>query len=187
MVQGRHGRLVPVTTGNWVVQKEDADHQEVVDLVALKACTGCGEEKDTADFNRTKRTKDGLHSQCKSCTTEKYRAYCKEQRESNPIDWKRRQMLADAKKRAKKFNLPCDLTLDDIGYTTHCPVLGVHLSWENVGQALPTSPSLDRLIPELGYVKGNVAVISVRANAIKNDATWEEVQKVANWLRPKGS
>jgi hypothetical protein len=34
----------------------------------------------------------------------------------------------------------------------------------------------------LGYVKGNVAVISHRANAIKNNATAEELQMVARWV-----
>ena len=43
------------------------------------------------------------------------------------------------------------------------------------------APSLDRLIPELGYVKGNIAVVSTRANIIKRDATPEELMKVAKF------
>ena len=45
------------------------------------------------------------------------------------------------------------------------------------------SPSLDRLAPELGYIEENVVWISNRANILKRDATWEELQRVAEWLK----
>jgi hypothetical protein len=48
------------------------------------------------------------------------------------------------------------------------------------------SPTLDRLVPSKGYVKGNVVVMSARANFIKQDAGSEEVGKVAEWLRNQG-
>lgn len=40
------------------------------------------------------------------------------------------------------------------------------------------SPSLDRLDSSKGYVKGNVRVISKRANQLKNNATVEEMRMV---------
>ena len=40
------------------------------------------------------------------------------------------------------------------------------------------SPSLDRIFPESGYTKGNVRVISWRANWIKNNSTIEEIEKL---------
>jgi hypothetical protein len=43
------------------------------------------------------------------------------------------------------------------------------------------SPELDRIVPSLGYVKGNVLVVSRRANRIKTDATVEELQQVASF------
>ena len=65
-----------------------------------------------------------------------------------------------------------------------CPVLGVELT-SNVGgtSGSPNSPSLDRFDPSLGYIVGNVAVISNRANKLKSDATEEEMQALVNWLR----
>ena len=45
-----------------------------------------------------------------------------------------------------------------------------------------TSPSLDKINPDKGYMKGNVAFISTKANSIKSDATPKEVIKVAKWL-----
>ena len=44
------------------------------------------------------------------------------------------------------------------------------------------TPSLDRINPKLGYVKGNVQVISWRANNIKRDATAEELRLVADFV-----
>jgi hypothetical protein len=44
-------------------------------------------------------------------------------------------------------------------------------------------PSLDRVIPALGYVPGNVRVISFRANRLKQDATAEEVAAILDYIR----
>jgi hypothetical protein len=63
-----------------------------------------------------------------------------------------------------------------------CPVLGIPLH-RGVGGFCDNSPTLDRFIPELGYVKGNVEVISFRANRIKCDASMDEVTRVCDWMR----
>jgi hypothetical protein len=46
----------------------------------------------------------------------------------------------------------------------------------------PFRPSIDRVVPELGYVKGNLAFISMKANTIKQDVTEKELYAVADWL-----
>ena len=43
------------------------------------------------------------------------------------------------------------------------------------------SPSLDRIVPELGYIPSNVVVISYKANAIKRNATPQEIRRVADF------
>lgn len=95
----------------------------------------------------------------------------------------RRQMLQMARGRAKKEGLPCDLeSIEDIPKPTHCPVLGVKLVMGTRCNG-PNSPSLDKIVPELGYVKGNIVVVSLRANQIKSDATIEELQAVAKFYK----
>ena len=95
----------------------------------------------------------------------------------------RRQMLQMAKRRAKKDGLPCDLeSIEDIPRPTHCPVLGIELVMGTRHNG-PNSPSLDKIVPELGYVKGNIVVVSLRANQIKSDATIEELQAVAKFYK----
>lgn len=90
-------------------------------------------------------------------------------------------MLADARKRAAKFGLPFNLDLFDIEIPVVCPVLGFLLVYGKGGRT-DASPSLDKIKPELGYVKGNVAVISWRANRLKSNAKAEELRKIAAYM-----
>ncbi|MBK9496490.1 MAG: hypothetical protein IPO08_18685 [Xanthomonadales bacterium] len=101
-------------------------------------------------------------------------------RASDCILFARKEMLRKAMARARDKDLPFNLTIDDIGAPLVCPVLGIELVWSNKkwGQ---NSPSLDRLVPALGYVRGNVLVMSFRANALKNNATPHELRLVADF------
>ncbi len=94
-------------------------------------------------------------------------------------------LLNSARHRARVFQVPFDLTKDDISIPEMCPILGIKLE---VGTRLrrDNSPSLDRLKPELGYVRGNVRVISYRANRIKSDGTREEHEQVVAYMRESG-
>lgn len=89
-------------------------------------------------------------------------------------------LLRAARRRALKRGLPFDLVSGDIEVPAFCPVLGIPL-FRAVGASAqgPNSPTLDRVVPDLGYVRGNVRVISSRANQIKSDATPAELLQVA--------
>ena len=80
-----------------------------------------------------------------------------------------------AKTRANKNNVPFDIDEDYIKkiWPKHniCPIFKIKLEQGN----LDKTPSLDRIIPKLGYVKGNVQIMSHKANRIKNNATFEEL------------
>jgi len=88
-------------------------------------------------------------------------------------------MLTSARCRAKAKDVPFDLELSDVVIPEVCPVFGYTFNWE--GKVTDNSPTLDRLIPEKGYTKGNVRVVSHKANRIKNNATIEELRKVVEW------
>jgi hypothetical protein len=80
--------------------------------------------------------------------------------------------------------LPFDLTVEDIQTPTHCPILGIELKRNTGGKSYKgNSPSLDRIDPTKGYVKDNVQVISQRANVMKNDATFDELKRFADWIK----
>ncbi|MBT9169104.1 MAG: hypothetical protein DDT19_02456 [Syntrophomonadaceae bacterium] len=90
-------------------------------------------------------------------------------------------LLANARKRAKKAGVPCTINLQDIVIPDVCPALGILLV-RGRGKLCGGSPTLDRIVPSLGYVKGNIAVISHKANSIKQNATASEILSVAIWL-----
>jgi hypothetical protein len=88
-----------------------------------------------------------------------------------------------ARDRAKEFNLPFTISREDVCIPEKCPLLEIPLF--RAGQKpTPNSPTLDRIIPTLGYVKGNIQVISFKANTMKSNATLEEMELlVKNWKR----
>ena len=96
----------------------------------------------------------------------------------------RTKMLYAAKARASKDGLPFSIDLNDIVVPDICPVLGISIA-KNSNRCQPNSPSLDKTVPELGYVKGNVQVISHKANTIKSDATIEELEKVLDYMKSR--
>lgn len=104
-------------------------------------------------------------------------------RRNDPIRW----MLYRVKSRSKKLGIPFDITSEDIEQPTHCPVLGTKLEYFYSGKIggsnPPNTASLDRIIPELGYVKGNVIVVSWRANELKKDATLEEMKALYDYYK----
>ena len=86
----------------------------------------------------------------------------------------------------RKLLLSFDEFLSEIGgkMPTHCPVLGIRL---DIGapQKSDCIPTVDRLDSSKPYQAGNVAVISWRANIIKNMGTADEHRKVAAWMVSK--
>lgn len=92
-----------------------------------------------------------------------------------------RYLLNRARSRAKADGMPFSITLEDISIPGTCPILGIPLVRGQAGRAAPGSPTLDRIICELGYVKGNVQVISHRANSMKRDGTLQELIQLGEW------
>jgi len=102
----------------------------------------------------------------------------KKDRLSNPEKY----LLKAAKKRAKEKGLPFDISLEDIIIPDACPVFGFPLEVGTISER-NNSPSLDKIIPELGYVKGNVKVISFKANSLKRDGLIEDFEKIISYIK----
>lgn len=96
--------------------------------------------------------------------------------------------LNNARSRAARDNVPFDLVIEDLIAiaTDECPILHTPFVWGasglGKGKTRPDSPTLDRILPELGYVKGNVAFLSYRANRIKDNGTMQEHYDIADWI-----
>lgn len=165
-----------------------------------KICGKCKTIKSLENFHRNKNYNDGFYYWCKTCKqeydfqrrktqdykkifeTEEYkerkRKYYENRKKQNPSIL----LFNYAKIRARKNNLPFNLEPSDIIIPSHCPILNIPLFMKNYDKNdtksfRNNSPSLDRIIPKLGYVKGNVIVMSMKANAMKNNATKDELIK----------
>jgi len=86
-----------------------------------------------------------------------------------------------AKRRAKEKQLPVTLVLEDIKVPEYCPVLGFKLI-PGEGKVHDASPTLDKIIPSLGYIPGNIIVMSKKANTLKSNGTLEEHKKLVKWM-----
>ncbi len=96
--------------------------------------------------------------------------------------------LKHAKERAGLKGLPFNLTVEYLEKIFprdgKCPALGTPLTWGiKSTDRNRNSPSLDRIVPELGYVEGNVMWVSLRANAIKTDASADEILSVGRFYK----
>jgi hypothetical protein len=92
------------------------------------------------------------------------------------------QWLYQIKNRAKQKNLDFNLTIDDIELPEKCPILGIPLRFNTVA-ADENSFSLDRIDNTKGYVKGNIQVVSLKANKFKSNASLDEIIALGEWAR----
>lgn len=173
-----------------------------------KYCPKCKQNLQINLFSINRSTKDGYQTYCKECSKltrnkEKAASYYQENKEyfrqkkreqlarnRDKINLNRkksrennleRRMLASAKERAKKKNLDFNIELSDIFIPDFCPILGIELFKGN-NKVRKNSPSLDRIDPTMGYVKGNVQVISNLANTMKSNASKEELLAFSNYM-----
>jgi len=95
----------------------------------------------------------------------------------------KRMVLGRCKERAKNKGIEFNITIEDIIVPKYCPILNIELKPFNKQGGSYNSPSIDRIDNSKGYIKGNIQVISKRANMIKTDATLEEILLVAEYLK----
>lgn len=93
---------------------------------------------------------------------------------------KERSMLSSARHRAKVKQLEFNISEEDIVIPDFCPITLSPIEKERVGRKGPgpNSPTLDRIDNSKGYVKGNVRVISYRANQKKSDLSLDEIKRL---------
>ena len=146
-----------------------------------KDCTQCTMSKIGKAYGEKRRANPTGKTQ-----SEHGKKYRQIQLEKNPFKFRLARTLASAKNRAKRYNVPFEITLQDLidMFPTDnlCPVLKEPFIWGTKSNK-ELSPSIDRMIPELGYVKGNIKFISYKANRIKNDSTIAILENLINYMK----
>lgn len=131
-----------------------------------RACTKCKRVLPFSSFHKHKNRPGGRATACKDCAGQRsrknYRTYSKE-----------RVLWLWARNRARVKGREFSIEVSDIVIPDICPVLGLPM----------VQPSIDRVDSALGYVKGNIRVISLRANMLKNNATEEEIEAILRDLK----
>ena len=127
------------------------------------------------NYPKNRARKNELRRKAREANIERYRA---SERTRNKKENRPRYLLQRAALRAKKIGVPFNLKIEDIQIPTICPVLGIKLDQG----PRSTWSTLDRLSPARGYVRGNVYVISFRANSIKSDATISELVAIVSYM-----
>ena len=155
-------------------------------LKAQKVCSMCGIDKNISEYYPSRSHPNGARTHCKACqaikgATNEYREKCNARAKIVRSIDHRKAMFRSARGRAMQKGIEFSITLSDIYMPPTCPILGTAFVIGN-GVPLNESPSLDRINPALGYIPGNVAVISHRANMIKNNAVRSELQAIINYL-----
>lgn len=123
-----------------------------------------------SDYNRIKEWRKN--------NPEKYREQKRRERQARKVNKHTEELrviklVESARTRSKKKGVPFNIKYCDVETPTHCPYLNIELTYDGVisdGMA-----SLDRIVPELGYVKGNVQIISLLANQMKSSSTIEQL------------
>lgn len=102
----------------------------------------------------------------------------------DPKTWPQRACY-QMKYKAKKLGIEFDMRPEDLQVPAVCPFTLLPFDFgQKSGKASPQSPSVDRIKPDRGYVRGNVRVISNHANMVKNSCTDPDVfQRLADDAR----
>jgi hypothetical protein len=167
-------RCINETDRGWTnFTKEDIDSWGV----NKKKCKTCQNIKSFSEFHKTKHQLLGLNGECKACRKENSKVEWESKkfqpRKKENLDFKK-VIVRRAKSRAKKAGIPFNIDESDIVLPEKCPVLGMPFIYGDRNWTF----SIDKIVPALGYVKGNVIIVSNRANIIKNNATPEEILAV---------
>ena len=109
---------------------------------------------------------------------EAYKLRAKKWKEMNP----HRAFFLAKRSHARQDGVEFTLDMDDLDWPTHCPVFGTLLLYNQGGRGNPNGASVDRIDNSRGYVAGNVAIISRRANTMKHNAGVEDIKALLKWL-----
>jgi hypothetical protein len=145
----------------------------------VKRCRKCRAVQDISEF-AFRSERQSYRSICKGCK----RIAQKERYNNHRTNSWFKLKCTRARSRSQHIRIPFDLTpeyLESI-WTGFCPVTGIELL-QDVERTHPQLAEIDRMIPELGYVQGNVTFMSTRMNRLKNDATLNELQSLCDWLK----
>lgn len=146
-----------------------------------KVCEECNQFLNLNKFSLIEKwnINSGTKNTCKKCSAKIRRT------EKLNRDWKidaAKLLYKNIKSRCKTTGREFSIDLEDIIIPEKCPVFGFELKRENK-KTWRFAPSVDRIDSSKGYIKGNITVVSRRANILKRDATIKELEQLLNYYK----
>jgi len=159
----------------------------------MKTCCDCKISKNNSEFWLQKTTKDGMQSDCKKCSSKKvmlWKSLNPEARKRYHNNWRFRNLnqsragtiFRDIRRRSNKLLIPTDIDRDFILQKLtngKCEITGIKFDIISKGRPSSRSPSLDRIVPKLGYIKSNVRMILFAMNTFKNEWMDKDIYPIA--------
>lgn len=145
-------------------------------------CSKCGDTKSPKDFQ--KNSCGNFLGFCRECRSKGEL----QRRIENPDTWLSSK-LAQYKHRANADGIPFDIDADHIKWLyekqqARCFYTDYPLHWGHNPQNKWLATSVDKVVPEKGYVRGNVVLAQTRINAAKSDLTLYEMELwMTEWHR----
>jgi len=156
-------------------------------MSTTKICSKCRQEKPASAFSPRKDRPVGLYSMCKDCKAKSRSKRYFERRENDPVPQWIVNVRNWAKFRAKKHGIVFALSIEDVEKALEecggrCPYCGKPFEFRGTMKDRKSSPSLDRIVPNHGYIARNLTVCCYRCNQMKSEATPEEIWRMAHKL-----
>lgn len=154
-------------------------------------CVGCGRDRPASEF----RERGGADAAIKNRTGERYGrcTECRRTEKSGPRRYLT-QLIYKAKDRKDDRGVKV-ITVDHMMHVLRlqsgiCPLTGISLTFTSGSGVVFTNASLDRINPKLGYIQGNVRIVTLWANYARNSLTDEDFfyfcnLVVARHMRPR--
>ena len=145
-------------------------------------CSRCKVSQNESGFHKDIGAKNGYTSWCKNCN----RMYHETLKKENPVLYRAKMTFKRNENNCKKYRIPFDITVQDLidmqKESDTCQCCSGPFDF-NVGGSRKHKPTLDRIIPELGYVRSNVKMICHTCNRIKNNGTLEQLEQIVRYMK----
>jgi len=137
-------------------------------------------------YKETRKERDAMlwqeyYTKNREFLIQRGREFSLEKRQTD-FEWVKKSLINRIRSAAKERSLEFDITVYDIEWPEYCPVFGTKLIYMSTKINDIYSASFDRTDSSKGYIKGNVRIISRRANTCKSNCTLEEIRLIYQYI-----
>lgn len=150
-----------------------------------KRCSKCREVKSTTEFSVRPNRPSGFYSSCKACKSAARSRRYRERKSEDPVGLWLDNALNWSKSRANTKGYKHDLTREQLAEALGdcCYYCDVEFNFHSTRRKKKRSPTIDRIDTDKGYHQDNIVVCCHRCNAIKSDASYDELHQLVCRLK----